>query len=445
VDGSIRPVTPLRTGRTCRGQWWHGSFISGRPVARPGREPRPTPVAGLAGAAVILVTAGPVLAQEPEARGNEDLHDTQDHRVAAEVVARDLEHPWGLALLPDGRFLVTERNPGHLRLGEVGGDLSGPLEGVPKIFRYEGETDRSQAGLFDVKLHPGFEENRLVYLSFSKPTSRGAALAVVRGRLSEDGEGPRLEDVQEIFVMKEDDQDSSGLHFGGRMALDTIQQALFLSVGERRNISRAQEVDDQAGSILRMTWEGEPAGTEHQLDSDAEDQDEYIWSWGHRNPQGMAVDPEDGSLWVADHGPEGGDELNRIEEGGNYGWPFFTEGKDYSGAPLGYETPPEGVIPPLHVFDETVAPSGLVRYTGGAFPEWEGDLLVGGLIAEGVVRIRIGPDGTVVDEELMFSEMGRRIRDVQVGADGAVWVISEHSDGEVIRFSPAAPEGSRNR
>jgi len=418
-----RASSRTRASRRCRGIGTSG--------------PARTSVRALACAVGFFVVAGPVLAQERQQTG--DSHDTRHHRVEAEVIAGDLEHPWGLALLPDGRFLVTERNPGHLRLGEVGGELSEPLEGVPEIFRYEGETERSQAGLFDVKLHPDFEENRLVYLSFSKSTSRGAALAIVRGRLSEGEEVPRLEDVQEIFEMKEEDQDASGLHFGGRMAFDTHHQVLYLSVGERRNISRSQEVDDQAGSILRMTWEGDPAGAELQLDADGGEQDEYIWSWGHRNPQGVALHPDDGSLWIVDHGPEGGDGVNRIAEGGNYGWPFYTEGKDYSGAPLGYETPPEGVIPPIHVFAETVAPSGLAFYRGAAFPEWEGDLLVGGLIAEGVVRLRLGQDGTVVEEELMFGEMGRRIRDVQIGDDGAVWVITEHSDGEVIRFSPSDP------
>lgn len=386
----------------------------------------------LAGA--LALVAG--MAHLPPAWGQQ-RHSTDHHEVVVEALARDLVHPWGLALLPDGRFLVTERNPGHLRVGEVGGELSPPVEGVPEIFRYEGETERSQAGLFDVKLHPDFTENRLVYLSLSKPTERGAALAIVRGRLDEESGPPRLEDVEEIFLMKEDDQDSSGLHFGGRMVFATDGQALYLAVGDRRNISRAQDLEDQAGSILRMTLDGDPAGAGEGIAADDGSRDPYVWSYGHRNPQGLVIHPEHGDLWAVDHGPLGGDALKRVEEGTDHGWPFFTGGVDYSGAPLGHASPPEGVVPPVHVFERTVAPSGMVFYRGTAFPGWEGDLLIGGLMTEGIVRVRLGPDGSVLEQEEMLTEVGRRIRDVQVAPDGSVWVITEHADGEVLRISPA--------
>jgi aldose sugar dehydrogenase len=389
------------------------------------------PFRAITGGVALTLCAGPVSSQEAQG--------TDHHRVRVEVIAENLEHPWGLALLPDGRFLVTERNAGQLRLGTPEGEISPPLEGVPRIFRYEGETDSSQAGLFDVKLHPDFEENGLVYLSYSKPGPRGAAMAVVRGRLTEETGPPRLDDVQEIFEMKEEDQDSGGLHFGGRMALDTIDQALFLSIGDRRNLSRAQDLGDQAGSILRMSWEGEPMGAAVGATAADEGLDEFIWSWGHRNPQALGLDPGDGSLWMADHGPQGGDEVNRIERGRNHGWPLYTKGVDYSGAPLGFETPPVEVVPPLHAFDETVAPSGLAFYTGDAFPEWEGDLLIGGLVTRGLVRLRIGADGTVMGEEKMLTDLERRVRDVQVAPDGSVWLITDHSDGEVIRLSGAEP------
>jgi len=341
-------------------------------------------------------------------------------------------------LLPGGGFLVTERNPGHLRHGNPNGELSAPVEGVPDIFRFEGDTDRSQAGLFDVRLHPEFAENRLVYLSYSRPTDHGAALAISRGRLSDDAR--RIEDVEDIFVMKEEDQSSDALHFGGRMIFDEPNEALFLTIGDRRNLSRAQDLEDQAGSVLRMSWDGEPMGAESARANDENDEelDDYVWSWGHRNPQGLAINPEDGQLWLADHGPKGGDELNPIEQGGNYGWPHYTAGVDYSEAPIGHDSPPEGKIAPWHAFEETVAPSGLAFYDGDMFPRWQGHLLVGGLITEGIVRVAPGDDEShVAEEEKMLTDLGRRIRDVQIAADGAIWVITEHEDGEVKQLSIA--------
>ncbi|TVP46440.1 MAG: PQQ-dependent sugar dehydrogenase [Gemmatimonadales bacterium] len=355
--------------------------------------------------------------------------------VRVDTIAVGLEHPWGLALLPDGRFLVTERNPGTLRLGGAEGELSGPLDGVPEIFRYEGETGRSQAGLFDVRLHPEFEQNRWVYLSLSAPTPRGAALTVIRGRLVEEAGGePRLEDVEEIFVMKEDDQDSSGLHFGGSLAFEPGGTHLFLSIGDRRNLERAQDLEDQAGAILRMTEDGEPAPGNPFAGSDEEDP--YLWSWGHRNPQGMTTDAATGQLWIVDHGPQRGDGVYRVERGANYGWPLYTEGKDYSGAPLGYEERPSEVAEAAHVFDETVAPSGLVIYRGAAFPEWDGHLLTGGLVTRAVHLLRITGEAEVTEAGRLATELDRRIRNVRVAEDGSIWVITEHEDGEVLRLRP---------
>jgi aldose sugar dehydrogenase len=368
----------------------------------------------------------------PPALAEERTVETEHHRLRVETMAEGLDHPWGLALLPDGRFLVTERNPGHLRLGSRHGELSGPVEGVPGIFRYKGETGRSQGGLFDVVLHPEFDENNFVYLSFSKPTERGAGVAIVRGRLSEDGDTPRLEDVETIFEMKEEDQDSSGLHFGGRMAFHPEDHTLFLSIGERRNISRAQDPDDQAGSIIRITDDGSVPENNPFVGDDGKD--DKIFSWGHRNPQGLAFNPETNELWSNEHGPKGGDEINRIEAGNNYGWPFVTGGVDYSGAPLGVGTEKEGMTSAVHIFDDTVSPSGLAFYTGELFSEWRGDMLNGGLVSEGILRVRVS-DGEVVEEEHI--DLGRRIRDVKIAGDGAIWVITEYEDGEVLRLTPA--------
>lgn len=368
----------------------------------------------------------------PTALSAETAVDTEHHQLRVETIAEGLEHPWGFAFLPDGRFLVTERNPGQLRIGSRDGNLSEPVEGVPEVFRFKGKTGRSQGGLFDVVLHPDFEENNLVYLSLSKPSEYGTGTAIVRGRFVESNGAARLEDVETIFEMNAEDQDSSGLHFGGRMAFHPEDDTLFLSIGERRNISRAQKPDDQAGSIIRVADDGSVPEDNPFLDDDGKD--DKIYSWGHRNPQGLAFDPETKQLWANDHGPKGGDEIERIEAGNNYGWPFLTGGTDYSGAPIGVGTEKEGMTSPIHIFDRTVAPSGLVVYTGNLFSNWRSDLLSGGLAAKGIVRVRVS-NGEVVEEE--WIDLGRRIRDVEVADDGAIWVITEHEDGEVLRLTPA--------
>ncbi|MFN4088049.1 MAG: PQQ-dependent sugar dehydrogenase [Alphaproteobacteria bacterium] len=378
------------------------------------------------GALPLLLSAGATA---------ETVFESRHHKLQVETVANGLEHPWAIALLPDGRFLVTERNSGRLRLGGESGTLSDAVEGVPEIFRHPGETGRSQGGLFDVKLHPDFAENGLIYLSYSKPTERGTGVAVARGRLAATDGAPRLEDVEDIFVMKEDDQDSSGLHFGGRMAIDPDGRHLFLSIGERRNISRAQDNEDQAGSILRLDLDG---GTPSDNPFASEDVtgDPAIWSYGHRNPQGLGFEPATGALWANEHGPLRGDEINRIEPGNNYGWPYITGGRDYSGAAIGEGTEREGMTSAVHIFEETVAPSGLAFYHGDLFPQWQGDMLNGGLAAKALVRVRL-EGGSVVEEEHLLADFGRRIRDVQVASDGAIWMVTDHSDGEVLRLVTA--------
>jgi aldose sugar dehydrogenase len=381
------------------------------------------------GTAVVALSAAWSVAPALAAQDVETAH----HVVRVTTVAEGLEHPWGIALMPDGRFLVTERNAGRLRLGTAEGELSEPIEGVPEIFRYQGDTPRSQGGLFDVELGPGFEENNWVYLSLSKPTERGAGTAIVRGRLVEQDGPARLEDVETIFEMNEDDQDSSGLHFGGRMAIHPEDGSVFLTIGDRRNISRSQDPEDQAGSVIRVTADGGVPDDSPFVGDD--EKDDKIWAWGVRNPQSLAFD-EDGRLWLVDHGPEGGDEINLVEADNNHGWPFITAGVDYSGAPIGVGTEMEGMTSAVHHFADTVAPSGLAFYRGEMFPEWQGHMLIGGLAGQALVRVAI-EDGSVVEEEWMLEDLGRRIRDVQVAEDGSVWLITEHEDGEVLRLTRA--------
>jgi aldose sugar dehydrogenase len=358
--------------------------------------------------------------------------ETQSGAITVEVVARNLVHPWAMALLPDGRLLVTERNPGRLRIVSTDGNVSEPVQGVPKIFRYDGDTPRSQAGLFDVKLHPQFAQNRWIYLSLSAPTERGAAVTVLRGRLAQDG--ARLEDISTIFEMQEDDQDSSGLHFGGRMAIDASNNLLYLSIGDRRNISRAQDMEDQAGAILRMTLDGQVPGDNPFVKD--EEVNDYIFAVGSRHSQALALQPATGRLWSVEHGPKGGDRVDVVEARANLGWPFITAGVDYSGAPIGVGREKEGMTSPLHVFEETVAPSGAAFYEGTLFTDWKGHLLVGGLFNESLMRLAVEGDRVTSVERI---EVGRRIRDVQPGPDGTVWLITEHEDGELLRLTPDDP------
>ena len=223
-----------------------------------------------------------------------------------------------------------------------------------------------------------------------------------------------------------------GLHWGGRFVFHPKDGTLYITVGERRNISRAQDAEDHAGSVIRVTDDGQVPKDNPFVKDD--EKDDKIFSYGHRNPQGIAVHPQTQEVWLNDHGPKAGDEINRLRPGANYGWPFQTGGVDYSGAPLGEGRRVEGMEPPVHIFEKTAAPSGLVIYAGAQFPAWKGDLVHGALQGEGIIRTRVEGD-KVVEEE--WIELGRRIRDVQVAPDGALWLVTEHEDGEVLRLTAA--------
>lgn len=377
----------------------------------------------------LLLLGGQGFAQETVEAG--------DQTLTLHTVVSDLEHPWAIAFISDDEFLVTERNSGALRVGDRDGNLSDPIWEPDDLFRFEGESGRSQSGLFDIQLHPGFDQNQWAYISYSRETDRGAALVVVRGKvMRDDGDDVAFSDVEDVFVMDEDDQDSSGLHFGGRMAFNPSDASLFLSVGERRNISRAQDAGDQAGSVLRMTDSGDahPQNSSFDTGEDEGEADAYLYAMGVRNIQALAVRPEDGQLWAADHGPDGGDAIRHIVAGSNHGWPFITAGKDYSGAPLGVGREMEGMTSPVHFFDDTIAPSGLAfAPQDGAFDGWAGDMLVGALHGEGLVRVELENDRRA-DDELI--ELGHRIRDVRIGPDGAIWMVTDHADGAVLRLTP---------
>ncbi len=337
-----------------------------------------------------------------------------------QVVADGLENPWGLAFLPDGAALVTER-PGRLRLF-ADGELSEPVEGVPAV------AVRGQGGLLDVAVSPAFASDGLVFLSFSEPGAGGAGTAVARARLVRDGGAARLEDVRTIFSMQK--KTRTARHFGSRLVF-APDGTLFITTGDRGDGDRAQDMRDSAGAVLRLNADGSvPADNPAPQGWLA-----GLWSKGHRNVQGAAFDPVTGGLITVEHGAMGGDEINRPEAGKNYGWPVISYGKDYSGAKLGVGTRAEGYEQPLHYWDPSIAPSGLAVYEGAMFPEWKGDLLIGSLKFAYLARLDRDASGTIGAEERLVPEAFGRIRDVSVAPDGSVWLLTDEDDGAIIRLS----------
>ena len=342
----------------------------------------------------------------------------QDFEVV--TVAEGLEHPWGMAFLPDGGILVTER-AGRLRLIRDGAVLPEPIGGVPAVHA------RGQGGLLDVALHPEFESNRLVYLSFSKPGAEGATTAVIRGRL----EGMQLTDVEEI--LEADAWSGAGVHFGSRLVFDR-DGYLYVSIGDRGTMRNAQDLTNHAGTILRLHDDGSvPEDNPFVGRSDARPE---IWAYGIRSPQGLAIHPETGALWETEHGPRGGDEINLIERGRNYGWPEITYGINYSGEPITDRREAAGMEQPLHYWVPSIATSGLAIYDGDRFPGWRGSVFVGGLAGEHLARIEFAGT-TPTGEERLLENRGQRIRDIEVGPDGYIYLLVDQEDAPLLRLEPA--------
>jgi aldose sugar dehydrogenase len=342
---------------------------------------------------------------------------TEAGPIAVENVAGGLVHPWGIAFLPDGRMLVTER-PGRLRIVSQDGSLSEPLAGTPEVFA------RGQGGLLDVALDPNFSENRLIYLSFAEPGSGGASTAVGRGRLSED----RIADFEVIF--RQEPKVSGANHFGSRIVFSPDGK-LFLTTGERFKFDPAQDLSNHLGTIVRINRDGSiPEDNPFVGVPDAKDE---IWSYGHRNIQAAAIHPQSGALWVAEMGPRGGDALNLPERGRNFGWPLVSWGRHYDGRDIpNPPTRPEFAHPIKH-WTPAIAPSGMAFYTGDIFPAWRGDVLIGSLTQRALVRLTVA-DSRIVGEEII--SLGARIRDVKQGPDGAVYVITDHQNGNIWRLRP---------
>ena len=334
-------------------------------------------------------------------------------------VARGLDHPWGLEFLPDGRMIVTER-PGRVRLIGRDGKLSDPLAGVPEVYA------RGQGGLLDVELSPGFAQDRLVYLAFSEPGDGGAGTAVARGRLGDRG----LEGTQVIW--RQVPKVTGPNHWGSRLVFRP-DGTLFVTLGDRYHyLERAQDLSTTLGKIVRINADGSVPRDNPFVGREGARPD--IWSYGHRNIQAAALDAR-GQLWTVEHGARGGDELNNPQPGKNYGWPIITYGIDYSGARIGVGTAQPGMEQPMYYWDPVIAPSGATFYTGDAFPDWKGDLLVGSLRPGALVRLRLEA-GRVVLEERYLAELGERIRDVRQAPDGTIYLLTDSSRGRVLRVEP---------
>src|SRR5258706_1181626 len=345
---------------------------------------------------------------------------TEEHSFRVVKVVEGLEHPWSVAFLPDGRMLVTER-AGRLRVVKDGKLVPRPVQGLPQV------TEHGQGGLHDVVAHPQFAANQLIYLAYAARGRDGVGTELARGKLV----GERLENVEVLF--RQAPKGTSGIHFGGRIVFDRAGY-LYLTLGERGEKERAQKPDDHAGSVIRLhddgrvpadnPFVGKPGWKPEKLDL------------GHRNQQGAALHPQTGMLWTHEHGPHGGDEINIIRPGTNYGWPVITYGANYvTGTRIGEGTSKPGMAQPLYYWVPSIAPSGMAFYTGEQFPKWKGNLFVGALRDQMLVRLVLDGEKVAKEERLLKGVLGR-VRDVRNGPDGFIYLLTDESNGVMARLQP---------
>ncbi len=340
--------------------------------------------------------------------------------VKTVTLASGLEHPWSMAFLPDGSLLITERS-GTLRRFAGGRLQDEPITGLPPI------AVKGQGGLMDVAIHPDFSDNRWVYLSYAAPGKGGIGTDVGRGRL----QGNRLIDWQTLFRLEP--KTSARQHFGSRLVFDR-HGYLFITLGDRGDRHRAQDLNDHAGSIIRLHDDGRiPRDNPFVGKPGARPE---IYSYGHRNLQGAALHPKTGQLWTHEHGPQGGDEINAIVAGANHGWPIITYGKEYgTGFSIGEGTHKAGMLQPLHYWVPSIAPSGMAFYTAEQFHNWQGNLLVGSLKSELLVRLELDGNKIINEHRILQNRLGR-IRDVRQGPDGFIYLLTDENNGELIRLEP---------
>lgn len=342
-------------------------------------------------------------------------------------IAGDLEKPWAVAFLPDGRMLVTEKHSGNLLIVTPSGEKSPPVVGLPPV------DGRGQGGLLDVQVAPDYEQSGLIYWAYYEPREGGNGLAVARGRLK-DGSKPSIEGLQIIFRMQP--TLDSTMHAGGRLVF-TPEGKLFVTLGERSVLEgrrQARDLSSHFGKIVRILPDGSvPKGNPFVGRDEARPE---IWTSGHRNILAAALDDRD-RLWVVEMGPKGGDELNLIQKGKDYGWPTIGYGEEYSGAPIHERTQAPGLEQPVYYWDPVISPSGLTVYSGALIPEWKGNFLIGGLSSEALVRLVLEKD-RVVGEERLLTDREARIRDVVEGPDGAIYLLTDDDDGKLLRLAPAS-------
>jgi glucose/arabinose dehydrogenase len=368
------------------------------------------------GALAALAIAGSAAAQQfPSSAGP----------LAVETVAGGLVHPWSLAFLPDGRMLVTER-PGRMRLVTRGGELSPALAGVPQVFA------QGQAGLMDVMLAHDFERSRDVFFCYAEPFAGGGRIALARARL-DDGRRPRLVGTRVVF--RQHGPADHGLNIGCRM-VQAPDGNLFVTLGDHfHEAAMAQTLDNHLGKIVRITPEGQaPPDNPFVATKGALPE---IWAYGLRNAEGLAFNPADGKLWEQEHGPRGGDEINIIEKGANYGWPVVSFGVNYDGSPVGTgKAHAPGIVDPVWHWTPSIAPSGMAFYTGDLIPSWKGSLINGALKFALLSRLALDGDKAVKEERLLQG-LKERIRDVRQGPDGALYLLTDNAAGRILRVAPA--------
>jgi aldose sugar dehydrogenase len=370
------------------------------------------------------IIAGAVAAVATAASAAPQTYSSSAGPLVVETFATGLANPWALAFLPDGRLVVTER-AGRMRIVGKDGKHSPPLAGVPQV------AARGQGGLHDVALDRDYAQNNTIYFCFAEPASGGARTALARAKLIGDAT-PRLDDVKVIF--HQDGPLSSGNHFGCRIA-QAADGNLFLTMGDHFSYrNEAQNLANHLGKIVRIRPDGSvPADNPFVSRTGAKPE---IWSYGHRNSQGAAINPQTGKLWEHEHGPRGGDEINIPEAGKNYGWPVIGYGIDYDGTKIHESTQKAGMEQPIKYWVPSIAPSGMAFYTGDLFPAWRGSLFVGALAGQILVRLELKGD-TVANEERLLRTLNERIRDVRMGPDGALWLATDNSAGRILRVAPA--------
>jgi len=344
---------------------------------------------------------------------------SEKHAFIIETVVDGLEHPWAVEFLPDGRMLVTEK-PGRLRIVKDG-KLSEPVTGLPKI------KEKGQGGLLDVALDPDYENNQIIYLSYSAKGKGGIGTEVVKGKLI----GNELKETQVIFKLAH--KTNTGHHFGSRL-LFAKDGTLFITLGDRGKKERAQDLNDHAGSLIRINKDGSVPEDNPFVDNPNAKPE--IYTYGNRNIQGIAMHPETGDVWTIEHGPQGGDELNLMKAGTNYGWPVITYGVNYViGTKIGEGTEKTGMAQPIHYWVPSIATSSLLFYTGDKFPSWKGNAFVSSLKFGQLARLEIQGNKVIHEERLINGKVGR-IREVQQGLDGTIYMLTDESNGKLLRVKP---------